>query len=136
MTNQSQCTSQKSNKLRKFEPEEYANYLKVKPLMQRLYPSLFNSRVPLPIDPVALTLIISDPYLKESDKELADFIDIWCQRREYTLAICMHQVYFDQRGGITSKIPDEVIVDKAYALARVSQRLNFSKQKTNPENIR
>lgn len=125
-----------SKKIRKYEPEEYENYKTVKPLMAHLYPALFGHRIPLPIDPKAKELIINDPYLKSSDKELSDFMEIWCQRREYTLSVCMNQVYFNQRGEETGKIPLEIIADRAYALARVSSRLNFSKEKTRPENIR
>lgn len=115
-----------SHQFVKFSPEDYAAYKTCYPMMNNLYPAIFDKQYPLPINAETIKRLRDDPYLRFEDAELDAFFQIWLSRREYTCAVCKHQRYYGDTGAEAEPIPAEIVAARAGHLARISEMLNMS----------
>lgn len=109
-----------------FTDEQYTSYLLCYPMINNLYPALFDKQKPLPISPETIQLISTDPYIRYTDKELAAFFEIWQTRREYSVSVCMNQSYYGAGGDEAEPIPLEVICDRARHVAVIAVNFDMS----------
>lgn len=110
----------------KFSPEMYEAYQTIKPMMMGLYPLAMKPEDPLPLTIEAQQKMITDPYIRYSDNELAWFFTIWLARREYTMNICRLQKLYDENGVEVCDVPHEVLAERASHLARFTRTLDMS----------
>lgn len=110
----------------KFTQTQYSNYNEVKRVMMDTYPHVIKPDNPLPLSDAAIKKMANNPYLRNTDEEIADFFTVWQCRREYAINICMYQSYYCEAGNFAGKIPARIVADRSYQVAKFAKTMDLT----------